>query len=109
MALTPALSLLPASLLIFVSQALAASGPFPTAIKKQSADSSEKILKEHLAFAPIIQATSLVVVMARHVAEEWASVHLVQQAVQQLWVVVAVYQALSAKASDRIDNFYYGP
>ncbi|OAA46054.1 hypothetical protein NOR_02807 [Metarhizium rileyi] len=55
MALTPALSLLPASLLIFVSQALAASGPFPTAIKKQSADSSEKILKEHLAFAPIIQ------------------------------------------------------
>jgi hypothetical protein len=52
--------LLPASLLALVSPALASSQPFPTAIRKQTPDSSEKILAEHLAFAPLRQVGHVV-------------------------------------------------
>lgn len=49
------LLLLPASLLVLVSQTVTATQNFPTAIKKQSPDSNEKILADHLAFAPFLQ------------------------------------------------------
>ncbi|POR39040.1 rRNA methyltransferase 1, mitochondrial [Tolypocladium paradoxum] len=52
MALLSAMLFLPTSLLALVSQATA-SQQLPTAIKKLSPDSSEKIFPEHLAFAPL--------------------------------------------------------
>ncbi|KID76437.1 hypothetical protein MBR_04372, partial [Metarhizium brunneum ARSEF 3297] len=55
MAPASTLLLLPASFIAFVSQALADNRPFPIAIKKQSPGSGEKILREHLAFAPLLQ------------------------------------------------------
>ncbi|KAG8418038.1 hypothetical protein J3458_005479 [Metarhizium acridum] len=60
MAPASTLFLLPASLLAFVSQALADNRPFPIAIKKQSPGSGEKILREHLAFAPLPQVRPVV-------------------------------------------------
>ncbi|KAK3180772.1 hypothetical protein K4F52_007863 [Lecanicillium sp. MT-2017a] len=43
--------ILPASLLVLIAQA-AADQPLPTAIRKLSPDSNEKLLSHHLAFAP---------------------------------------------------------
>ncbi|KHN99421.1 uncharacterized protein MAM_03119 [Metarhizium album ARSEF 1941] len=60
MAPASTLLLLPASLFASVSQALADNLPFPTAIKKQSPGSSEKILREHLAFAPLFRVGPVV-------------------------------------------------
>lgn len=52
--------LLPASLLAFISQALAHNQLSPTAVKRQLPDSGEKILAEHLAFAPFLQVGPVV-------------------------------------------------
>lgn len=60
MAPASTLFLLPASFLAFVSQALGDNRPFPTAIKKQSPSSGEKILREHLAFAPLLEVEPVV-------------------------------------------------
>ncbi|UNI20585.1 hypothetical protein JDV02_006657 [Purpureocillium takamizusanense] len=49
--------LLPASILALVSQAAAAQ-QVPTAVKKLSLDSSEKIFPEHLAFAPLLLSSA---------------------------------------------------
>lgn len=47
--------LFPASLLVLVSPVIADNQPFPTAIRRQSPDSNEKILAEHLAFPSSLQ------------------------------------------------------
>lgn len=52
--------LLRASLLALISPALADNQLYPTAVKKQSPDSSEKILAEHLAFAPFLHVGPVV-------------------------------------------------
>ncbi|KAK2597464.1 hypothetical protein QQS21_005934 [Conoideocrella luteorostrata] len=54
MAPPSAMLLLPASVLALVSQTAADGQPFPTAIKRQSPDSNQKILAKHLAFAPFL-------------------------------------------------------
>ncbi|KID87274.1 hypothetical protein MGU_05684 [Metarhizium guizhouense ARSEF 977] len=127
MAPASTLLLLPASLIAFVSQALAENRPFPIAIKKQSPGSGEKILREHLAFAPLLQvesgvassfdalsdephqnidgtsrfyppfAMSHVAPMAQHAAEELDRVRPARQVVQRLWAAVAAFQDIFAK------------
>ncbi|GAB0136293.1 hypothetical protein EsDP_00004599 [Epichloe bromicola] len=47
--------LFPASLLVLVSPVIADNQPFPTAIRRQFPDPNQKILAEHLSFAPFLQ------------------------------------------------------
>ncbi|QLI70618.1 uncharacterized protein G6M90_00g074580 [Metarhizium brunneum] len=131
MAPASTLLLLPASFIAFVSQALADNRPFPIAIKKQSPGSGEKILREHLAFAPLLQvepgvvssfdapsdephqnvdgtsrfyppfAMSLVALMAQHAAEELDRVRPARQVVQRLWAAVAAFQDMFAKVRSK--------